>query len=362
MTRRGKGLAAVAVSALAAGAAGGWALSRPTDSAAETPDTNQAQPTTSVTKQDLVETKDVDGTLGYGEQSKLATAAHGTVTWLPEQGAVVGRGKSLARIDQKPVTLLYGSVPMYRTLSDGDEGADVAQLEKNLSALGYDGFTVDDEYTDGTAEAVERWQVDLGLDETGTVTPAQVVFLPGAIRVADQIAEVGGQAGSALLSYTGTSRTVAIALEVADQQLARKGTKVTVELPSGGTAKGTITDVGRVAELPANDSGNQAGGSNDSDASDATIEVTVTMDDPKACGSLDEAPVTVRLVSEQRKGVLAVPVSALLALKEGGYGVQVVAAGATRIVPVKLGMFADGRVEVSGPGITAGTKVGVPRT
>ena len=60
--------------------------------------------------------------------------------------------------------------------------------------------------------------------------------------------------------------------------------------------------------------------------------------------------------------MLTVPVSALLALKEGGYGVQVVAAGATRIVPVKLGMFADGRVEISGSGITAGTKVGVPQT
>jgi hypothetical protein len=82
------------------------------------------------------------------------------------------------------------------------------------------------------------------------------------------------------------------------------------------------------------------------------------MDDPKAGGSLDQAPVTVRLVSEQRKGVLTVPVSALLALKEGGYGVQV----GTRIVPVKLGMFADGRVEITGSGITAGTKVGVPQT
>ena len=358
MTKRSKGIAVVAVSALAAGAAGGWALSRPADSAAETPDTNQAQPTSSVTRQDLVETKDVDGTLGYGDQTKLATAAHGTVTWLPEQGSIVGRGKPLARVDQKPVTLLYGSVPMYRTLSDGDEGADVVQLERNLSALGYDGFTVDDEYTDATAQAVEEWQDDLGLDQTGTVTPAQVAFLPGAIRVADQIAEVGGQAGSALLSYTGTRRTATIALQVADQQLAKKGTKVTVELPSGDTAKGTINDVGTVAELPANDSGNQAGGNNDTDASDATIDVTVTMDDPKAGGSLDQAPVTVRLVSEQRKGVLTVPVSALLALKEGGYGVQV----GTRIVPVKLGMFADGRVEISGSGITAGTKVGVPQT
>jgi multidrug efflux pump subunit AcrA (membrane-fusion protein) len=65
-------------------------------------------------------------------------------------------------------------------------------------------------------------------------------------------------------------------------------------------------------------------------------------------------------VSQARKDVLAVPVAALLALPNGGYGVQVVQGGATRIVPVKTGMFAAGRVEVSG-GIAQGVMVGVPK-
>lgn len=353
MSRSSKGLAAVAVSALAAGAAGGWALTRPSNAAEDTPTNAGTQPTTAVTKQDLTETKEVDGTLGYGEQTKLGSAAQGTVTWLPTIGSVVTRGQPLARVDQKRVTLLYGTVPMYRTLSDGAEGADVKQLETSLAALGYTGFTVDHEYTENTADAVEEWQDDLGLDETGTVTPEQVVFLPGAIRVADHTAELGGKAGSGLLSYTGTRRVVTVALEVADQALAVKGAKVSIDLPSGST-NGTVTSVGKVAELPPDD-GN---GQNDSSASDATIDVEVTLNDPKAAGSLDEAPVTVQLVSQQRKGVLTVPVSALLALKEGGYGVQVDG----KVVAVKLGMFANGRVEISGPGIAAGTKVGVPQT
>lgn len=356
MSRRGKGLAAVAVTALAAGAAGGWALTSKAGSPeAEATTGTDTGPTTAVTKTDLVETQDADGTLGYGDQSKLGAPKQGTVTWLPATGATVRRGKTLAKIDQDPVTLLYGSVPMYRTLKDGDEGADVKQLEVNLSKLGYDGFTIDDEFTENTAEAVEEWQDDLGLDETGTVSPAQVVFLPTAIRVADHDTEVGSKTGAALLTYTGTRRTVTVKLKVSDQRLAKKGAKVTVELPSGQTAKGTITEVGTVAELPA------AQGNEQPDSTDATIDVTVTMADPKAGGSLDEAPVTVELVSDQRKGVLAVPVSALLALKEGGYGVQV-ANGNSTVVPVKLGMFADGRVEISGKGITAGTKVGVPQT
>ena len=58
------------------------------------------------------------------------------------------------------------------------------------------------------------------------------------------------------------------------------------------------------------------------------------------------------------RGVLAVPVSALLALAGGGYGLEVVTpSGAHRLVGVAAGLFASGQVQVSGPGITAGTRV-----
>jgi hypothetical protein len=55
-----------------------------------------------------------------------------------------------------------------------------------------------------------------------------------------------------------------------------------------------------------------------------------------------------------------VPVSALLALAEGGYGLEVVRDdGTTKIVRVDTGLFADGKVEVRGAGIGEGTVVGV---
>jgi hypothetical protein len=66
--------------------------------------------------------------------------------------------------------------------------------------------------------------------------------------------------------------------------------------------------------------------------------------------------------SETHKNVLSVPIEALLALKEGGYGLQVVEGGSTRVIAVEVGMFASGRVEVSGDGVAEGMKVGVPRT
>jgi multidrug efflux system membrane fusion protein len=68
----------------------------------------------------------------------------------------------------------------------------------------------------------------------------------------------------------------------------------------------------------------------------------------------------VAFTAGERPDVLAVPVPALLALAEGGYGVQVVEGDTTRTVAVETGLFADGKVEITGNGLQAGLKVAVP--
>lgn len=357
MAKRAGRLAVAAVAALAAAGTTGWAVTRGA-SGGSTPSTAAALPTVKVTKQDLAETQKVDGTLGFGDQTALP-GQQGTITWLAPVGATVSRGQTLYKSDQHPVVLLYGAVPMYRTLQDGVEGADVQQLEANLHALGYTGFTVDDEFTDATAEAVEEWQEDLGRDETGTVLRGDVVFTSGPIRIASHGGAVGGPAGGTVLSYTGTTRLVTVPLPVSDQQLAKKGAKVTVDLPGAGTTPGTIESIGKVAKSAPSSEG---AGQQEANPQDATIDVVVRLDKPSAAGVLDEAPASVHFTSELRKGVLTVPVAALLALREGGYGVQVVADGNSTVVAVKIGLFADGRVEISGTGIAAGTVVEVPQT
>ena len=64
--------------------------------------------------------------------------------------------------------------------------------------------------------------------------------------------------------------------------------------------------------------------------------------------------------SSKRDNVLIAPVTALLALQEGGYAVEVVNGSSSKLVAVKTGLFAGGNVEVSGSGISAGTTVKVP--
>ncbi len=344
-------------------------------SAAKEPAANPALPpaTATVTRTTLVETKKVSGTLGYGDPVPISAAQTGTLTWIAPEGSTVKRGEPLFKLDERPVVALYGSLPLYRTLRAGVKGTDVKQFEENLSKLGYTGFTVDETYTAGTAEAARSWQADLGLTGTGAVEPGQLVVTPGAVRVAGHTARVGdlvggdSGGGGPVLSYTGTTRLVTVELEVADQALAAKSRTVTLTVPGRGPVKGTISQVGTVATAPeqtSNAAGEQATsapGGSDSAASDARVEVTVTIADQQALGSLDAAPVDVDFVSEQRADVLAVPVAALLALPNGGYGVEVVEGAATRIVAVKTGMFAAGRVEVSGGGIAEGVAVGVPK-
>jgi hypothetical protein len=169
------------------------------------------------------------------------------------------------------------------------------------------------------------------------------------VRVDNLTAAVGDPAGAAVLTYTGTSRVITVKLDVADQRLARKDTAVSIKLPDGKTASGKIANTQTVIQ--------PASGQNQASTK---IKVTVTIDDDKALGDLGQATVDIGFTASQRENVLTVPVAALLALAEGGYGVQVVEGTATRIVAVQTGMFASGRVEVSGQGLTEGMTVGMP--
>jgi hypothetical protein len=51
-----------------------------------------------------------------------------------------------------------------------------------------------------------------------------------------------------------------------------------------------------------------------------------------------------------------------MAFSDSTFGVEIVeASGRTRRVPVTTGLFAGGRVEISGAGLAAGQKVVVPK-
>nr|WP_255643712.1 hypothetical protein [Actinoplanes polyasparticus] len=173
------------------------------------------------------------------------------------------------------------------------------------------------------------------------------VVADGAIRVAALPVRPGAAATGEVLEYTGAESVVTVDVEAGGAGWARPGVKVTITLPDGRRTPGAVASIGAKASPP--ESGDEP-----------TIPVTVALTSAAALGKLREGPVTATYVSEQRRNVLTVPVAALVALAEGGYGVEVVEGGARRFVPVEVGLFAGGKVEVRGDGLAAGTTVGMP--
>jgi hypothetical protein len=87
---------------------------------------------------------------------------------------VISQGHVLYRVNGSPVVLLHGSTPAYRTLSAGATGADVAELNADLVALGYvSRAELDpklDSFGSATITALEKLQATLGLTQAGNLT------------------------------------------------------------------------------------------------------------------------------------------------------------------------------------------------
>ncbi|ONI78987.1 hypothetical protein ALI144C_28185 [Actinosynnema sp. ALI-1.44] len=305
--------------------------------------------TTQVTKADLADRRSVSGKLGYGAETTLPGRKQGTITGLPAIGDVLDRGKPVYQVDAKPVPLFHGQIPLYRPVGPGmTNGPDVKLIEENLKALGYGGFgTPDEKFTDATANAVKKWQKANKLDQNGTIAVGDVVITPDSFRVSTIVASLGAQGTTDVLKYTGGSRGVIAQIKAEQRDSAKPGSKVTVNI-GGKQVTGTVKQV--TLAPPDN---NPAPGQ----SPDSKFDVSISLDDAGSVTAPDGSTVDVRFTVSSQKGVLTVPVGALLALAEGGYALQVVEGESRRLIPVKTGLFADGKVEVSGPDVREGMRV-----
>jgi hypothetical protein len=327
------------------------------------------------------------GTLTYRAQSdgspySVINQARGTYTKLSAAGQVISQGHVLYQVNDRPVVLLYGSTPAYRTLSAGASGPDVDELNADLVALGYaTRAQLSPKYASfglATTAAVMKLQAALGVTQDGTLTLGQVVFQPSAVRVTSVSAQLGGstEAGETVMQGTSTIRQVQVALSASEQTSMAVGDKVSITLPNNRTTPGVVSSVGAVATCPSSSGSGESGSSSAAPGTDTcssgssgnstpTITVDVTPSHPAATGTWDQAPVQVGITTASVPNALVVPVTALLAQSGGGYAVEVVAAGArNHLVPVSLGLFddADGLVAVTGSALAAGQDVVVAST
>ena len=360
--RRGPVAVVLVLVVLGAGAAVAWAAGAFGSRGPSGAGPGAAPPATRpVVREDLSSTTPVSATLGYAKSYTVRGPGGGVLTWLPSAGQVIAQGHVLCRVDNaSPVVLLYGAVPAWRMLDEGLTGADVTQLNHDLVALGYaDSSDVStlgwDYFSWETAYGVQRMESALGVTSPpGSLPLGSVVFEPDAIRISSVPGSLGGPAAGQVLAATSDQHVVTIPVSTSEESGVAVGNAVTVTLPDGASTPGKISSVGTVAS---------------GTASNATVQVTVTLTHPSVAGNLDQAPVTVYITTASSPGpVLAVPVAALLAQAKGDgggeYAVEVIGAGNTRrLVPVTAGIFDDnsGLVQVTGA-LTPGQQIVVPAT
>lgn len=304
------------------------------------------------------------------ERSYLVAATGsdgGAITSIAAPDAPVTTGTVLFWQGGYPVVAIEGDASttpaLTRDLStSADDGIDIELLERMLLSGGFDdgSIVVDDEFDDATAAAVQRWWASLGVTVAAAdvVVPAgSFVVVPGGLftgtaLVVDGATPVGD---AVVMGLTTAAREVTTSAPIGDDTFAL-GATIDVEFPDGTVSTGTVVAVGNVAVNAENVPG-------------ATPTVTITLhvaDIPAAVDDFVQIPVTLRAVAEEQQGAFVVPVSALVALAEGGYALEVVTdsstAGApvTSLIAVEPGLFTDGFVSITGEQVAAGLTVVVP--
>lgn len=294
--------------------------------------------TVEVDRRSLVEEREIRGaTVDYGESYPLPLdGADRTVTRSPSSGAVVGPGDEVVRLDDRPVYLAAGDMPLYRPLRlerRQMRGRDVRQLQQFLRRQGWDGLRVDRVFGPGTRTAVREWQRSVGLPVTGEIDRTQLSFTPAPVRIAS-----APRVGAAFDEVQVTDRTQRVTVPVsnADRPFVQRDADVTVRTAEG-EIQGTVTAVREAAVQ---------GGSPE-------LKATIAPAEPLGADVSSATIVARRTVASD---VLAAPVRALLALAEGGYAVE---RPGGELVPVTVGEVADGYAEVRGA-VNAGDRVVAP--
>ncbi|MFV0306658.1 MAG: peptidoglycan-binding protein [Desertimonas sp.] len=152
----------VAVLSAAGGAIVGSRLQSPADAAADREPPPASRITVPIERRQLTSTLVLAGEIAYQEPTPIrlsgaVDAGEGqtaVVTRPPVIGQELDEGDVFADVSGRPVFMLVGERPMYRSLTPGMTGDDVRQLEESLERLGFDIGAADGVYDLATEGAV----------------------------------------------------------------------------------------------------------------------------------------------------------------------------------------------------------------
>ncbi|WP_399896036.1 peptidoglycan-binding protein [Streptomyces sp. BBFR51] len=267
---------ALIVGVVALVGAGGWLagsrMQSPADAAAGHRPPDAGPVTVAVQRQRLTASVVAQGSVEFGAARSVSLsgpvgatvgsegeAAAQLVTSLPEAGATLAEGSVLMQVSGRPVFVLHGTVPMYRTLSPGVSGDDVRQLQSALRRLGHDPGGVGGHYGQGTAAAVTQWYKSKGFEPESpgaddekqlgdlqqAVTDAQLALLQVRSGEGDD-AESGGKGGDAPSTSPDSGAAHTLELKSAQGRL----DQANKALSSFTSGYGTKLPAGEVVFLP----------------------------------------------------------------------------------------------------------------
>lgn len=266
-------------------------------------------------------------------------------------GDEVVQGSTLYEIDLRPVVVAQGEVPAFRSIGEGAEGPDVAQLQTMLAATGAYRGPADGKAGAGTIAAIRAWQKGVGMPQTGVVEAGDVIFvpaLPTRVALDSDIVARGAtlSGGEEVLRGLPPSPDFVVPVTETQAGMMPAGTRVEITSPEGDMW------VGLAATQAA-------------DPESGTVEVALEGDGGGAicgdqCGQVPvtgEALLASRIVAVPTVEGLVVPSAALVT---GADGQVVVIDDKGERIPVSVVSSARGMSVVEG--VDQGVRVRVPAT
>ena len=177
--------------------------------------------TVKISKGDLAKKEEYNGTLSQVDKAVLNSSITGVITYLPEEGTVINYGQVLYAVDNKPVILLEGPTPFYRTLDlTSDDGPDIKQVEEGLISLGYaeEGFVADEKFDEVTSSMLNKLYIDYKIETKSEITPSEQVAINAKKNEIEAIEDTISSGGTTLAQVNDKKKKLDDAKESATEE------------------------------------------------------------------------------------------------------------------------------------------------
>lgn len=358
----GAAILTVALLSGAAGLAGSHLVRSPAQVAADAAPPPPSRLTAAVTAGAVDDTVAFRGKVSLGSSRSVTPATAGYVTSVDvRRGETLHAGQLLMTVNDRPVLLLRGRIPLYRDLTPGSRGPDVRRFQEALTDAGFPVRDAAGFFGSSTLGALTRLYRSHGFlpptTEVPTVpaTTSTGVVLPGPVptpvstatkaelvmvpRLPSRVSAIAARTGSSNLekavTLTASEPVVTGQINPADAAHLHRGQQVQVASDTAGLAfRGTVAKVGAPADTG-------------SDGFVARVTVRPTEPLPLRAAGTEVRVTAVTAVTDEG---LIVPTAAVHTDSGGATYVEVVRDGVPTRVAVTVTGEADGRTSIRAPG------------